>query len=389
MTRALALVAAFSIWSGGRTALATEESQSSLTPHTLKVNSAVGDVSLSPDGRRIAVVVDKVSPKGSEDKKITVEIQIWEWASDTLVLHKSLFEQPYVKAAARPRPGFIRYNEAGDKLVVFQRDGRLLAVNAATLDIVHEIETGKHAMDMAIDSRGLRAAVLSKDEVSAYDLSSGRLLRTWPVPTQIRTGSISVSPSGDELVLGFESFVPGERKFRSGEQNVFVYQMDSGQQLTAISAGYLVGTVRLTPDHTLVTVSGDDTRNRNNRHPMKIWDARSGKLLREIQNPDEGIHHVLEVSEDGRIAAAGIGLTVSKPAFLWLEGVTIHKNDRLRFWNLATGDVLATTPALSSEFAGSARLSRDGRVAAAFAVNSGSILLFEVPVAPSKTGLTH
>jgi hypothetical protein len=88
------------------------------------------------------------------------------------------------------------------------------------------------------------------------------------------------------------------------------------------------------------------------------------RLLGKIANPQEGIHHRVEVSADGRIAVAYIGLEEYKPPFLWLEGVQIHKNDRLRAWDLASGEVLATTPFFNTlERAGSAfRVSPDGKL---------------------------
>ena len=92
---------------------------------------------------------------------------------------------------------------------------------------------------------------------------------------------------------------------------------------------------------------------------------------------------MLDVSADVRIAVASIGLDESKIAFLWLEAVFTHKNDRLRFWDLSTGKVLATTPYLSGEFAGAARLSLSGNVVATYRVGSGSILFFEIKHLPT------
>jgi WD40 repeat protein len=168
-----------------------------------------------------------------------------------------------------------------------------------------------------------------------------------------------------------EEFIPGERKLRSDERNIFVYDIDSGLEVTSIKAGYLVSAVRLAGNGTLLSVSGDDTH--NNRDPLRIWDIHTGKLVREITNSQEGIHHALEVSADGRIAVASIGLEQYKAPFLWMEGVSVHKNDRLRLWDLSTGKVLATTPFLHTVLAGAPlfRLSPDGTL---LVVNNGGAL---------------
>ncbi len=73
-----------------------------------------------------------------------------------------------------------------------------------------------------------------------------------------------------------------------------------------------VSTVRYTPDGRLILTAGDDGT-------VRLWDARSGRQLRVIQ--EEGRVHVLAVSQDGKRLATGVQIPV--------EGVSI--------WDLETG----------------------------------------------------
>jgi WD40 repeat protein len=409
MNRVLSLVMIFLVWTSGLKICATEELQGVLTPHTLDVKSRLYDVSFSPDGRRMAVVAVEVAGRGkdSSEKKFREEVEIWEWESGKLDSHKLLYEAPYVRHTDYSGSGrFVRYSDGGSKLIVCQGDGHLLVMDSNTLEVVRDVDVEKRkwpssyrasneypfVRDMEVDSHARRAAVLlawgsfDGGELRVYDLSSGSLLQKWSVQTNTGFspyGPISIDPEGNKVALSVEPFVAGERKLRSDERNVLVYEIDSGRPATAINTGYVTGTVRLTASNTLLTVSADDTH--NNRDPMKIWDTQTGKLLNEIANPEEGIHHALEVSADGRVAVASIGLEEYKRAFLWLEAVSIHKNDRLRFWDLTTGKVIATTPFLHTEFAGAPhfRLSPDGNLVATYSVGSGSILLFEIKHLPT------
>lgn len=401
MNRILTLVTVFLVCAVGLTVDAADETQGGFTQHILDVKSRVYDVAVSPDGRRITTLVG-VSAWGKDpsEKKFNEELQVWDWESATLSSHRVLHEGTFVHAADYSASGrFVRYSDAGTKLIVCQGDGHLLVMDSKTLEIIQDMDmeklkwttqfrasnTNSFVRDMEVDSQARRAAVLlawglsGKGELRVYDLSSGRLLQTWPIQDSMPhnfSRPISIDPKGTQVALSLKPFEPGERKLRREERNVLIYDIDSGKLVTSANTGYLAGTIHLSTSDTMVTVSGDATR--NNRDPLRIWDLHTGKLLREIANPQEGIHYVMDVSADGRIAVASIALQESKSAFLWLEAVTIHKKDRLRLWDLTTGKILATTPYLPGQSAKAVQLSPDGNLVASYSADSGSILLFEV-----------
>jgi WD40 repeat protein len=377
LLRLLSLSIALLIASGtGGTSLqadppASREAQAAgLVSHSLDVHARVFDVAIAPNDRQIAVDAVIASGQGedSPQRKFTEEIQIWEWQSGKLNSLKVLDEQTSVRFSDYAASGrFVRYSDSGSRLIVCRGDGHLLVMDAGTLDVVRDIDMEKtkwpvstHASnahsfvrDMEVDAHARHAAVLLSwnlsdgGELRVYDLALGNLLRKWTIPAGTRFspyGAISLDAEGNRVALSVEPFIPGERTLRPDENNVVIYEVNSGRLANAINTGYLAGTVCFGADGTLLTVSGDNSHTtRSSKDTLKIWDVQTGKLLREIASPPEGIHYNLQVSEDARVAVAYNGLEKTKG---FLERVNITQYQRLRIWDLPTGNVLATTPNL-------------------------------------------
>jgi WD40 repeat protein len=413
MLRFLSLSIAWLIASGtGGTPLqanhpaSPEAHTTGLASHTLDVRARVFDVAIAPNDRQIAIDAVVVSGQGanSPERKFTEEIQVWEWQSGKLNSRKVLDEQTSVRFPDYAASGrFVRYSDSGSRLIVCRGDGHLLLMDAGTLNVIRDIDMEKtkwpastHASnahsfvrDMEVDAGGRHAAVLLSwnlsdgGELRVYDLALGNLLRKWTILSGTRFspyGAISLDPEGSRVALSVEPFIPGERTLRPDENNVVIYEVSSGRPLNSINTGYLAGTVRLGADGTLLTVSGDNSRpERNGKDTLKVWDLQTGKLLREIASPPEGIHYNLQISEDGRVAVAYDGLEKTKG---FLERVNVTLYQRLRMWDLATGNVLATTPDLLPMVQGGSphfRVSPNGDVIVIYAIGlSRPLTIFEI-----------
>lgn len=334
---------------------------------TLDVRSRVFDVAIAPNDRQIAVDAVVVSGQStdSRERKAAEEIQIWDWQSGKLNSRKVLNEETFLRFPNVAADGrFVRYSDSGSRLIVCRGDGHLLLMDAGSLNVLRDIDMEKskwpasmrasnaHSFvrDMEVDAHAHRAAVLLSwglsdgGELRAYDLASGKLIHEWTIPAGTRFspyGAISMDPEGNRVALGLEPFLPGERTLRPDENNVVIYEVSSGRVLNSINTGYLTGTVHLSADGTLLTVSADYSHpDRSAKDTLKFWDVQTGKLIREIANSPEGIHYSLQASENGSVAVAYTGLEKTK-GFLERVNVTVYQ--RLRMWDLATGKVLATT----------------------------------------------
>jgi WD40 repeat protein len=387
--------------------LASREVQAAgFVSHTLDVRARVFDVAIAPNDRQIAVdaVIASGQREDSPQRKFAEEIQIWEWQSGKLTSRKVLDEQTSVRFSDYAASGrFVRYSDSGSWLIVCRGDGHLLLMDAGTLNVVRDIDMEKtkwpvstrasnaHSFvrDMEVDAHARHAAVLLSwnlsdgGELRVYDLALGNLIRKWTIPDGTRFspyGAISLDQEGNRVALSVEPFIPGERTLRPDENNVVIYEVSSGRLVNSLNTGYLAGSVCLGANGTVLTVSGDNAHpDRNGKDTLKIWDVQTGKLLREIASPPEGIHYNLQISEDGRVAVAYDGLEKTKG---FLERVNITVSQRLRMWDLTTGKVLATTPDLLPTVQGGSphfRVSPKGDLIVIYAIGlSRPLSIFEI-----------
>jgi WD40 repeat protein len=338
-----------------------------LQHYTLELNSPCFGADISPDDRFVAVYSENL-PRRSEDEA-TYEIQIWDWRAGKIVARKIVLqERPFDARRLHSYEHFVRYADAGAKLIIYQ-EGRLLVLNSRNLEQIRDIDLGmspwpSNASDVEVDSTGRRAAVLipwgpnAGGELRAYDLESGELLRTWKFPNGVeKVGSaqkglnffpnrpIAIAPDGKKIAVSLMLPVPDEESVRSEDRNVLVLDVDSGQTTAAIDAGYLAGPVRFAPGDPLrlVTVPGDDDSANSKRNSIKIWNATTGALIREITSRPAGVRNYMDVSADGQVVAGFIGYQKCGFWLLGMESGCGSINKRFRLWNLSSGKVMAAS----------------------------------------------
>lgn len=247
----------------------------------------------------------------------------------------------------------------------------------ATLPPRHRLVSYVH--DVEIDQRGNRAAVLLEwgaegGELRIYDLGSGNLTRKWSFPNY-GFGGVSMDPKGARVAISLLPFSPGERPLPSKERNVFTYDVNSGEITSEFSTGYLAAEVRFVGNDTLATVSAETGLGGHKKDGIRLWDVKTGRLLREILSPPTGVRYHLEVSEDGKTALGYVAKEVNH--WWWLDPASvITEYARFRLWDLATGGVIATSPDLPNTTGSDLALSPKGDVVLVYDVATGGALVF-------------
>jgi len=112
----------------------------------------------------------------------------------------------------------------------------------------------------------------------------------------------------------------------------------SGEKATGVNTKYVAGPVLFGPNETLLTGSVNDDRKGYKYDTVKIWDARTGKLLREITNPHAGVHYRLDLSADGKLLLGYTG--TEKP----VENFVNVDSQQFQIWDFASGKLIATSP---------------------------------------------
>ena len=123
-----------------------------------------------------------------------------------------------------------------------------------------------------------------------------------------------------------------------GVENVRVVDVKSGDMLTGANTKYLAGPVLFGPNDTLLTGSINNDRGGYALDTIKVWDARTGKLLREITSPRTGVHYRLDFSRDGKLLLGYTG--TEKP----VENFVTVDTQQFQIWDFASGQTVATSP---------------------------------------------
>lgn len=204
-------------------------------------------------------------------------------------------------------------------------------------------------VNLSLTPDGSRAAVTISSSggagggfVRVYDLRTGQIVREWKLRDGVfSVSSAALSPDGTRVAVTWlpsepssdpEAFIP------PGTDNVRVMDVKTGETLAGMNTKYFAGPVLFGPNDTLLTASINDDRKGYALDTVKIWDARTGKLLREITNPRAGVHYRLDLSPDGKLLLGYTG--TEKP----VENFVTVDSQQFRIWDFASGQAVATSP---------------------------------------------
>lgn len=336
---------------------------------------------ISPDGSTAAVYAYK--PGGAE------QLQIWDFrksqliASTTLDVDQSSRDLGFIS-------GLVRFTDDGRRLVVVRRDGRaILVLDSSSLQSQKSIDLrylqnsggqsrpSASASSLELDSRGSRAVLLTGQEpnncqVQVYDLAVGTLIRKWDFPRGV--GGVSMDKAGGLVVVPLIPFSPGERPLPRKESNLVILDVDSGREIVKFNTGYLAEDSQFVTNGTVATVSAELELRSHRKDPIRVWDARSGKLLREIRSAPDGVRYDVLVSANSQTILGYVGKQEGGGWFDPASFTTVY--DRFRLWDISTGRVIATSPNLPARSAFA--LSATGSVVLVYPSGAGRLLVYEL-----------
>lgn len=340
------------------TAYAAEVKQ----PRTLHVHSldpqGQWGADLSPDGSTVAVAILRSSQaeRGGREENF-IDAEIWNPRENKRLAQRTLAHRP-ASAAVTAEWGQVRYADNGQILLVY--DGELLNVLRATdLEEITRIDLGlpswprdSQVVDLAMAPNGGRlvSVLLSwggghGGALRLYDLQTGERRGEWEFEKGYPELGAQVAwrPDGKKLAFTLVPVVPGTQVPRE-ENTLEVIDVESKKVALRFNTGYLAGPVCFTADDKLVTATAEPPWSLlMGTHKIKIWDAKTGKLLREIESVPTGVRGSLAISADGKLLLGYVGMEKSTSK-LAANNPTEIVEQRFRLWDLATGKSVAASP---------------------------------------------
>lgn len=367
--------------------------QNDVRVSTLDTGWGTFDADFSADCCQVAVYAYRREPVNGLVQNVE-QIQIWDYRRRKLVATKEVLRtDPHKDDRIEADPGFVRYGDSGHKLIAYTpEEGHLLLLNSYDFKEIQNIDLGKSAWPQVapnpsgihsyvsaiqIDRHGDRVAVALSwgagvgGEVRLYSLTSHSLLRKWDF-RNVSLGEISIDPNGHKVAVPLR---PDRES--SPERDVLVFDIDSGNNPTKINSGYVASAAAFVGSDTVATVSGELGLGAHKKDGIRFWDVKTGRLIREIQSPPNGIRYHLEVSGNGETVLGYVGKEVSH--WWWFDPASfVTEYDKFRLWDLATGKVIATSPDVPPRSA--YRLSPRGDAVLTHPfLEGGPVKIYEVP----------
>jgi WD40 repeat protein len=199
-------------------------------------------------------------------------VRVWNWRRSELVAEQKV-AQGYV--------GGIAYSADGQKIVVGERSGALLQVDADTLEpigdriqldaVIQEVFTTPDASTVL--------ALLADNSYAQVDLDDHAVVKT---PLGVDPAWVDLSPDGTRLAVGAATGEVGVADSRTGEW----------VRPPAGSHDGWVQRIIYAPDGSIVVSAGHDGQ-------VKVWDGRTGEPLATIAPGSHDVWADVEFLPDG------------------------------------------------------------------------------------------
>jgi WD40 repeat protein len=315
----------------------------------------------SPDGRYVAFVTGAGK---TESKPYRAEhsdgLEVWDFRADRLVAQRTMWKGAVFSQREANRV-FL-----GRRHVRYTTDGRfIVASDSATIHVfsasdyqeVRQISFGPlptdvewfpdNNLEVSPDSR--RIAVLHSTRyrgglLRIYDLGTAKILWERRLFENEKGDfrqpvGLAWSPDDRKLAVTWVPVVLGE-PLPGDVHNLVLLDAATGETLLGINTGYVAGPVAFGANNTVMTASLNPDDKLLRKDTIKIWDADTGKLLREIPSPPGGVREQLQASADGRIVMGYVGRFKYNKWSHFDETI----DQRFRLWDALTGEVVATSP---------------------------------------------
>jgi len=342
--------------------VASGEELKTLRGHTGDVNS----VAFSPDGKTLA--------SGSFDMTIKLWDVVSGQTSKTLSGHTNsvrsvAFSPDGQMIASGSFDNTVKLWDFGRGLelrtlsghrdmvgpIAFSPDGKMLASAGQYEDKtikLWSIVTGQELMTLTAFPGGVKAVAFSADGKTLAS-SSGGVIKLW----NVATGQVVRDINGHSESILAVAFSPDGKVLASagGDQTVKVWNVDTGELLTAIHASSLF--IAFSPDGKTLA-SGDG-------NAIKLWNVVSGREAKTFMGHTKWVL-VFASSPDGSMLASGGGDNliklwnlVSEPAMISLKGPTAeiralafspngnrlasgYQDGTIKLWDVASGQEIGT-----------------------------------------------
>lgn len=228
------------------------------------VRGEIDGMSFSPSGHQIMVAGRR-------------EVKQWNWQTD---------DEP-IALSDLPRGGqFVAYLNDGNEVLVGSSDR-----NAAT---IHGTDSGKiirtlqgensryYREGLGISADGKTAAIPGNKAIEIFDLSTGKLLRTFDCGSVDPRGA-AYSRDGKLLTaIGSESII-------------YVWDLATGENLTEEFVGHVESAYEL-----LFTPHGKQVVSGSLDGLIQVWEAATGRHLRTLKHDSGKWVSALDISSDGK-----------------------------------------------------------------------------------------
>jgi hypothetical protein len=182
--------------------------------------------------------------------------------------------------------------------------------------------------------------------VRLYDLRSLREVGEWKFREPGSVMGFAVSPGGTRIAwsrydedhwTGYHMYVP------RAVNNIEILDVATGKTI-GVHTDDVASRLAFTPDDRLLSISFNPALRHHDGDGIRIWDAKTGKLLDEVHSKPHGVHRALAVSNDGRVVAGFVGRDKTNENFI------DPKETQFRLWSPASWAVLFTSPVVHPLF---------------------------------------
>jgi WD40 repeat protein len=330
--------------------------EQSFTSYELRLNAVLA-AALAPDGTRVAVVTSGTSSREASD-----DLQVWDFRAQRLLFErKAKIGEQHDGIAERAFPRSLAFTPDGQTLVYC--DGAVAHIfDASHYDEVRSFpvtsDPVSQVRNMRISSDGKEMAVrvIKPDRdfyfhggflLNIYDLKSGVLKRSQKFESaldELGDSGIAWSPDGTRLALILEP--THEQVYKRGiEETLATFPelaiIGSDSAEIRVRTEHWAGDLAFVGNESIVSVARETASGSAGKDSLRLWDAKAGKLQRQMPSKPDGAHDHVQVSRDGRILLAYAGKDRRDES-----SVSAVHEPRFRLWDTATWAVLFTSPPL-------------------------------------------